>query len=116
MLCLVPDGIRSAAPASAQSAAGIRHIGPAVAAVESSADAEELEPVAVPEASELAMQFYRSGNWLWMLNVLWGVLLPGGAGVLQDSRRGCETWRRSWAESGSSRSVFTWSCIWRSSS
>ena len=37
----------------------------------------ELEPVAVPEPSELAMQFYRSGNWLWMLNVAWAMLVPG---------------------------------------
>ncbi len=39
--------------------------------------AGELEPVAVPEPSELALQFYRSGNRLWVLNVAWGVLLPG---------------------------------------
>ncbi len=38
---------------------------------------DELEPVAVPEPSELALQFYRTGNWLWVLNVAWAVLLPG---------------------------------------
>ena len=43
-----------------------------------SAEHEQLEPVAVPEPSALALQFYQSGNnWLWMLNVLWGVCLPG---------------------------------------
>ena len=44
---------------------------------EKSSEPEQLEPVAVPQPSELAMQFYRSSNWLWVLNVLWGVLLPG---------------------------------------
>src|ERR1017187_9004949 len=39
--------------------------------------ASELEPVAVKEPSALALQFYRSGNWLWVLNVAWAVLLPG---------------------------------------
>jgi STE24 endopeptidase len=38
---------------------------------------EQFEPVAVPQPSELAMQYYRSGNWLWVLNVLWDILLPG---------------------------------------
>jgi Zn-dependent protease with chaperone function len=42
-----------------------------------SPEREQLEPVAVPEPSKLAMQFYRSSNWLWVLNVLWGVWLPG---------------------------------------
>ena len=38
---------------------------------------EGLEPVAVPTPSELALKFYRSGNWLWILNRLWGVVVPG---------------------------------------
>jgi Zn-dependent protease with chaperone function len=42
-----------------------------------SSRADELEPVAVPEAGPLALEFYRSGNWLWILNVVWAVLLPG---------------------------------------
>ncbi len=33
-------------------------------------------PVAVPEASELAMQRYRSGNILWVVNQLWALLIP----------------------------------------
>jgi STE24 endopeptidase len=37
---------------------------------------DRLEPVPVPQASELALEFYRSGNWLWMLNVIWAVLVP----------------------------------------
>ncbi|MDQ7051969.1 MAG: M48 family metallopeptidase [candidate division KSB1 bacterium] len=33
-------------------------------------------PVAVPEPSEKAMRYYRSGNVLWVINVLWGLLVP----------------------------------------
>jgi Zn-dependent protease with chaperone function len=39
--------------------------------------AAELEPVAVPEPSALAMQYYRSGNWLWVINRIWSLLVPG---------------------------------------
>src|SRR5262245_61370863 len=39
--------------------------------------AGELQPVAIPEPSALAMRFYRSGNWLWVLNRVWAILLPG---------------------------------------
>jgi STE24 endopeptidase len=38
---------------------------------------DELVPVAVPEPSLKAMQYYRSGMWLWVLNRIWGLLLPG---------------------------------------
>ncbi len=47
---------------------------PAVAEAVANASADE--PVAVPEASELAMQRYRSGNVLWVVNQLWGLLIP----------------------------------------
>ncbi len=33
-------------------------------------------PVPVPEPSEKAMRYYRSGNVLWVINVLWGLLIP----------------------------------------
>lgn len=33
-------------------------------------------PVAVPEPSPLAVQYYTSGNWLWIATTLWGLLLP----------------------------------------
>ena len=46
--------------------------------VESSSPADEIEPVAVPEPSELALEFYRTSNWLWVFNILWAVLLTGG--------------------------------------
>jgi STE24 endopeptidase len=65
----------STVPAAGQSAGG--NDAPGQTATVRSSGADDLEPVAVPEASELALKFYRSGNWLWMLNVLWGVLLPG---------------------------------------
>lgn len=34
-------------------------------------------PVPVPEPSDEAIQYYRSGNWLWIFNQLWGLALPG---------------------------------------
>ena len=33
-------------------------------------------PVAVPEPSDQAMRYYRSGNVLWLINVLWGLAIP----------------------------------------
>lgn len=38
-------------------------------------DAEE-EIVPVPEPSEKAMRYYRSGNLLWFFSLLWGLLIP----------------------------------------
>lgn len=37
---------------------------------------DEDAPVAVPEASEKAMQFYRTGMGFWAFNRVWGILLP----------------------------------------
>jgi STE24 endopeptidase len=34
-------------------------------------------PVAVPEPSEKALRYARSGNWLWLTEQLWGLLVPG---------------------------------------
>jgi STE24 endopeptidase len=39
---------------------------------------DEQEPVAVPEPSEKAMQFYRGNNVLWVLNRAWAILVTGG--------------------------------------
>jgi STE24 endopeptidase len=39
--------------------------------------ANELAPVAVPEPTEKAMQYYHSGMWLWGVNRIWGLLVPG---------------------------------------
>jgi Zn-dependent protease with chaperone function len=38
---------------------------------------DELQPVAVPEPSEKAMSYYRSGMRLWALNEVWALLVPG---------------------------------------
>lgn len=38
--------------------------------------AQEAGPVAVPEPSEKAMRYYHSGNILWLINLLWGLLIP----------------------------------------
>ena len=38
--------------------------------------AADAGPVAVPEPSEKAMRYYRSGNVLWFVNVIWGLLIP----------------------------------------
>jgi len=34
-------------------------------------------PVAVPEPSEKAYRYARSGNWLWALDTVWGFAVPG---------------------------------------
>ncbi len=34
------------------------------------------EPVPVPEPSEKAMRYYRSGNVLWVIGTLWGLAVP----------------------------------------
>jgi STE24 endopeptidase len=55
--------------------------------------------VAVPEPSELALQYYRSGNILWILQQLWGFAVPllflawGFTGKLG---RFSEEWGRNW--------------------
>ena len=38
--------------------------------------AQECSHVIVPEASELAMQYYRSGNILWIVDLVWSLLVP----------------------------------------
>jgi STE24 endopeptidase len=39
--------------------------------------AADTGPVAVPEPSEKALRYARSGNWLWLTEQLWGLLVPG---------------------------------------
>ncbi len=34
-------------------------------------------PVAVPEPSEKALRYARSGNWLWLASQLWALFVPG---------------------------------------
>jgi Zn-dependent protease with chaperone function len=38
---------------------------------------DETRPVAVPEPSEKAMSYYRSGMRLWALNEIWALVVPG---------------------------------------
>lgn len=38
---------------------------------------EDQGPVAVPPISEKALRYYNSGVWLWVINNLWGWLVPG---------------------------------------
>jgi len=45
---------------------------PAASSQEAGAD----PAVRVPEPGEKALQYYRSGNYLWMFNMLWGILVP----------------------------------------
>jgi STE24 endopeptidase len=40
------------------------------------ADEGASRPVPVPEPSEKAMRYYRSGNILWWINLLWGLAIP----------------------------------------
>ena len=47
-----------------------------VEAASPSAEAPETGPVPVPEPSEKAMRYYRSGNVLWWINLLWGLAVP----------------------------------------
>ncbi len=42
-----------------------------------SSTADELAIVSVPEPSALALEYYRSGNWLWVINRLWAFVVPG---------------------------------------
>jgi hypothetical protein len=47
------------------------------AAQESPAEVQaDVGPVIVPEPSEEAMRYYRSGNLLWIVNAVWGLLIP----------------------------------------
>jgi Zn-dependent protease with chaperone function len=49
---------------------------PAAALQEPAVDPpDETQPVAVPEPSELALQYYRSGNVLWVANQAWSMLV-----------------------------------------
>lgn len=38
--------------------------------------ADRQGPVPVPEPGDKAMRYYRSGNFLWVVNLVWGMLIP----------------------------------------
>ena len=40
------------------------------------ANSGQTGPVAVPEMSEKARRYYDSGNVLWFVNLIWGLLIP----------------------------------------
>src|SRR5262249_8541783 len=48
---------------------------------------DERVPVAVPEPSARAMQFYWSGNWLWAINRIWALTLTGTLAFSSASSR-----------------------------
>ena len=56
-------------------------------------DPAELVPVAVPEPSPLAMDYYRSGVWIWFIVQAWGLAVPavilfsGLSGRMRDLAR-----------------------------
>jgi len=52
-----------------------------------SAAVGELQPVPVPEPSEKALEYYRSGNWLWIFNHVWALLITGGLAFSGASAR-----------------------------
>ncbi len=37
----------------------------------------EVAPVPVPEPTPLAVQYHRTGEWLWLLNQIWAIAIPG---------------------------------------
>jgi Zn-dependent protease with chaperone function len=50
---------------------------PGTPEVSAPANPYELQPVPVLEPSAKAMRFYRTGNWLWVFNQVWAILLTG---------------------------------------
>ncbi len=44
--------------------------------LEASAAVDQEAPVSVPPPSETALQYYRSGNMLWVVNLLWSLAIP----------------------------------------
>jgi len=48
----------------------------AAAAPALSVNAADQGPVPVPEPSEKALRYYRTGNIIWVFNLLWGLLIP----------------------------------------
>src|SRR5829696_7007180 len=66
---------------------------PPSASPQASAGSGPAQPVAVPQPSEKAMRYYRSGNVLWFVDTVWGVaalallLLTGFSARLRDVAR-----------------------------
>ena len=73
---------------------------------------DELSPVAVPEPTPKAMQYYRTGMWLWGFNRIWGLVLPGIIAFSGLSAR-LRNLRGGWEKSGSSPSASTSFSTWQ---
>ena len=65
-------------------------------------DAEASGPVPVPDPSEKAMRYYRSGNALWVINAVWGFALPAFLLFTGFSAR-----MRDWAQAAGRKWLFT---------
>ena len=66
--------VEEAADAVSEATAFEEEVGPDLAT--SAEEPEESGPVPVPEPSDKAMQYYRSGNVLWWVSLLWGLAVP----------------------------------------
>jgi Zn-dependent protease with chaperone function len=89
LIAIVPTA--TAEPASGQEA---------VDAAAPAASASDLVPV--PEPTEKAMRYYRSGNALWVVNALWGFALPAALLFTGFSAR-----MRDWARAAGRKWFFT---------
>jgi STE24 endopeptidase len=87
--------VRAAEPAS-----GARTNNPALSVYANAM--HDTSPVAVPEPSEKAISFYRSGNVLWCVGTAWKLLLPALILFTGFSAR-----LRSWAERSGHKWYFT---------
>ena len=61
--------------------------------------ARDTSPVAVPQPSEKAMRFYRSGNVLWGIRQFWQLLIPAlflFTGLSARIRTWAQRWGRTW--------------------
>lgn len=61
-----------AAVVTAQTASEVRGFGERM----QSAGGPDEAPVSVPPPSEKALSYYRSGNVLWVVDLIWGILIP----------------------------------------
>ena len=113
LTCGCPFGARKRPIANGHEWEPHFHSAPKPPTAERNAPAE-LEPVAIPEPTAKAMQFYQSGNWLWVISRFWALLVPG---ILAFSahRRDCATRPSVWAATGFSRSASTCSYSFPSS-
>jgi STE24 endopeptidase len=71
-----PAGGGAGSPADAESAALDPAVGEASDATAAGAAAES-GPVPVPQPSDKALRYYRSGTWLWLFGIVWGIAVPG---------------------------------------